>query len=457
MQVATTPHENWSSRLGFLLASIGAAVGLGNIWKFPYTLGSAGGSAFVLVYLIAIFIVAMPIMMGEMVLGRRGRMSAPGTMRKLAAQTGSSKAWVGVGWLGLTAVFIVLSFFSVVAGWSLAYVLKSATGTFTGSTPDVAGEIFVDFLHRPLQTSFWHLCFMAVTVLIVSRGINSGIEKAMNVLMPGLFLMLIALVIYALTNGAGAEAVSYLFVPDFSQLTPAIVLAAVGQAFFSVNVGIGAVLTYSAYLPAHVNLPRAAIVISLGDTLVALLAGLAIFPIVFANGLDPGAGPGLLFVTLSSAFGQMPGGAIVGAVFFLFVFVAALTSSIAMLEMMVCRAEEGGLGSRPRSAVLIGLAAFLAGLLTVASFSIWEDVRLLPGVPLIGDRSIFDFLDNLVTNFMLPAGGMLFALFAGWRVSTEAAREELGLSPGWFAVWRVLVRFVAPVAVGAVFVSQLTG
>lgn len=456
MQVSSSPHENWSSRLAFLMASIGAAVGLGNIWKFPYTLGSAGGSAFVVVYLFAVFVVAMPIMMGEMVIGRRGRMSAPNTMRKLAAEAGATRAWEGLGWMGLIAVFLVFSFFSVVAGWSMAYVLKTASGQLHGLSPAQAGAAFGEFLHDPAQTTFWHFAFMVVTVLIVSRGINSGIEKAMNVLMPGLFLMLLGLVGYALAAGAAGEAIHYLFVPDFSRLTPEVVLMAVGQAFFSVNVGIGAVLTYSAYLPAHVNLPRSALIISLGDTVVALLAGLAIFPIVFSYGLDPAAGPGLLFVTLSSAFGQMPGGTVFGSLFFLFVFVAALTSSIAMLEMMVSRAEESARWPRRRVAPLLGLAVFLFGMLTVASFSWWEEVRLLPGVPLIGDRSIFDFLDNLVTNFMLPAGGMLFALFAGWRVSADAAREELAMSEPWFLAWRFLARFVAPLAVGAVFVSQLT-
>ena len=371
MQVTSATHESWSSRIGFLMASIGAAVGLGNIWKFPYTLGSAGGSAFVTVYLIAIFLVAMPIMMGEMVIGRRGRMSAPGTMRKLAAEAGASPLWQGLGWLGLTAVFLVFSFFSVVAGWSLAYVVKTAAGQFSGVSPADAGAIFDAFLHQPGQIIFWHFLFMVMTVVIVSRGINSGIEKAVNVLMPGLFVMLIGLVVYALTAGAGGEAVSFLFVPDFSLLTPEVVLMAVGQAFFSVNVGVGIVLTYSAYLPAHVNLPRAALIISLGDTLVALLAGLAIFPIVFANGLDPAAGPGLIFVTLSAAFGHMPGGTFVGSLFFLFVFVAALTSSIAMLELMVSRAEEGSRLSRSQSALLLGLAVFLFGLLTVGSFSWW--------------------------------------------------------------------------------------
>jgi len=455
MQLSSSPHENWSSRLAFLMASIGAAVGLGNIWKFPYTLGSAGGSAFVVVYLIAVFVVAMPIMMSEMVIGRRGRMSAPNTMRKLAAEAGASRAWQGLGWMGLVAVFLVFSFFSVVAGWSMAYVVKTASGQLHGLSPAEAGAAFDAFLHQPAQTASWHAAFMVVTVLIVSRGINSGIEKAMNVLMPGLFLMLLCLVGYALAAGAADEAIEFLFVPDFAQLTPEVVLMAVGQAFFSVNVGIGAVLTYSAYLPAHVNLPRSALIISMGDTLVALLAGLAIFPIVFAYGLDPGAGPGLLFVTLSSAFGQMPGGTVFGSLFFLFVFVAALTSSIAMLEMMVSRAEESARWTRQRVAPVLGLAVFLFGLLTVGSFSWWEEVRLLPGVPLIGDRSIFDFLDNLVTNFMLPAGGMLFALFAGWKVSTDAAREELAMSEAGFRAWRFLARFVSPLAVGAVFLSQL--
>jgi len=455
VQVSSSQHESWSSRLAFLMASIGAAVGLGNIWKFPYTLGSAGGSAFVAVYLIAVFIVAMPIMMGEMVIGRRGRMSAPSTMRKLAAESGASPAWQGLGWMGLLATFLVFSFFSVVAGWSMAYVVKTASGQLEGLSPDQAGALFDAFLHQPGQTALWHFAFVSITVLIVARGINSGIEKAMNVLMPGLFLMLIGLVGYALSTAGAGVALRYLFVPDFTSLTPGVVLAAVGQAFFSVNVGIGIVLTYSAYLPAHVNLPRSALIICMGDTLVALLAGLAIFPIVFTNGLDPAAGPGLLFVTLSSAFGQMQGGTWFGTLFFLFVFVAALTSSIAMLELLVSRAEEGAGWPRHRVSPLLGLAVFLMGLLTVGSFSWWEDVRLLPGVPLIGDRSIFDFLDNLVTNFMLPVGGMLFALFAGWKISAPVAREELGMSEGWFRLWQVLTRFVAPLAVGAVFVSQL--
>jgi NSS family neurotransmitter:Na+ symporter len=437
------------------MACVGTAVGLGHIWKFPYTLGSGGGSAFVVVYLIAIFVVATPIMIAEMVMGRRGRMSAPSTIGKLAADAGTSRAWRGLGWLGLLAVFLVLSFFSVVAGWSMAYVVKTASGAFTGLSPGEAGAVFDAFLHRPAELIGWHLLFMIATILIVSAGINSGIEKAVNILMPGLAVLLAGLVIYALIRGDAARAMDFLFVPDFSKLTGPVALSAVGQAFFSVNVGIGMVLTYSAYLPAHVDIPRTAVMVSVGDTIVALLAGLAIFPIVFASGLDPAAGPGLIFVTLSAAFGSMPGGAIFGAAFFLFVFVAALTSSIGMLELMVARAEESKYLNRRRAAPLIGVGAFLFGLITVFSFNIWEDVRLLDGWPGIGGRSPFDFLDYVVTNLLLPVGGMLYAIFAGWFLSREACLSELGLSPAGVGVWRFLVRYVAPGAVALVFVSQL--
>jgi NSS family neurotransmitter:Na+ symporter len=455
MEMRTGSHESWSSRLAFLMAAIGAAVGLGNIWKFPYTLGSSGGSAFVVVYVVAIFVVATPIMIAEMVMGRRGRMSAPNTIRKLASQAGASRAWQGLGWMGLVAVFLVLSFFSVVAGWSLAYVIKLASGEFSGVSAADAGRIFDAFLQRPGQMIFWHGLFMAVTVYIVAAGINSGIEKAVNVLMPGLFLILAGLVIYALMTPGAGEALEFLFVPDFSKLTGDVLLAAVGQAFFSVNVGIGAVLTYSAYLPAKVNIPRSAAIIALGDTAVALLAGLVIFPIVFSNGLDPASGPGLIFVTLSAAFATMPGGSFVGAVFFIFVFVAALTSSIAMMEMMVSRAEEIPRASRKGMAYLIGLTVFLFGLLTVFSQNIWADVKVSAGVPGIGGLGIFDVLDFIVTKLLLPVGGMLYAVFAGWVLSSEEVASELGLPRRAHDALRFVTRYVAPGAIAIIFIRQL--
>lgn len=452
----SAPHENFSTRFAFLMASIGAAVGLGNIWKFPYTLGNSGGSAFVVIYLIAIFLIATPIMMSEMIIGRRGRLSAPGSMSALARESGTKLPWGWLGWWGIIGMFFVLSFFSVVAGWALAYVVKVGSGTFTGLSIAEVGQEFDAFLHSPLQVTAWHFLFMAITVFVVSRGINAGIEKVVNALMPTLFFMMIGLVIYAYFVGDFAQAARYLFNPDFSKITPAVALAAIGQAFFSVNVGVGAIVTYSAYLPAKVDLPRAAMMIAIGDTAVALLAGLIIFPIVFANGLDPAGGPGLIFVTLSAAFGQMPGGAFVGAVFFILIFVAALTSSLSMLEVIVSRAEETKGLKRKSMAVLVGGVAFILGLATVFSFNIWESVRPLGFLDVLKDDTPFDLIDKFVTNIILPVGGMLYALFAGWWLSKETTMSELGLKDGLgFQSWRFLTRFVAPLAVGAVFLTNL--
>ena len=247
-------HETFSTRIGFLLAAMGAAVGLGNIWKFPYTLGVNGGAAFVLVYLLAIFLIATPIMMGEMLLGRRSRMSAPQTLRSMASEIGASPRWEWLGWMGIFTLFIVLSFFSVVAGWAMAYVFKALAGVFTGLGPEQVGTAFNDFLHSPLTLIAWHAVFMACTVFIVSRGIKGGIEKAVIIMMPALFIMLIGLVVYGMVVGEFMQALQYLFTPDFSKITPSVTLAAVGQAFFSVNVGVGGVLTYAACLPEEVDL-----------------------------------------------------------------------------------------------------------------------------------------------------------------------------------------------------------
>lgn len=453
--MAVAAHESFSSRFAFLMAAIGAAVGLGNIWKFPYTLGSSGGSAFVLVYLIAIFLVATPIMMSEMIIGRRGRMSAPGSLQHLAEQAGASPRWRFLGWMGIIGLFFVLSFFSVIAGWALAYMVKAARGVFTGLTSDQVAQAFDDFLHNPLEMTAWHFVFMAFTVFVVSRGINAGIEKAVNFLMPGLFFMLVGLVGYAYFAGDFSRTLTYLFTPDFSKITPPIALSAIGQAFFSVNVGIGAVLTYSAYLPENVDLPRSAMIIAIGDTVVALLAGLVIFPIVFQYGLDPASGPGLIFVTLSTAFAQMPGGPIVGCLFFLLVFIAGLTSALSMLEVMISRAEESNRLRRKPMAVILGLGAFVLGLATVFSFNLWESFRPLSQFAPFEEATVFNLIDYGVTNIILPLGGMLYALFAGWWLSKETTMSELGLT-GWaYWSWLILARFVAPAAVGVVFVTNL--
>lgn len=456
MPVTSKKSESWSGRLAFILASIGAAVGLGNIWKFPYTLGSSGGSAFVLVYVIAILLVATPIMLAEMIIGRRARRSAPAAMEVLAVERGSTRNWRFVGWMGLFALFLVLSFYSVIAGWTAAYLVKTASGSMSGLSPEQVGANFGNFLHQPGQMIFWHFLFTATTVFVVSRGVRIGLERLVRVLMPALLITLVALVINSAVVGDFATAFDFLFTADLSKLTPVVVLAAVGQAFFSVNVGVGAVLTYSAYLPKEVNLFRSAIIVATGDTLVALLAGLAIFPIVFANNLDPGEGPGLIFVTLSTAFAQMPGGTIIGTAFFAMLIFAALTSSISMLESITARIYEIRGISRTQSAVLIGTGTFLMGLVTVLSFTTWENTYPLGQFAVFAGKTPFDLIDYVVSNILMPVGGMLYALFAGWWLTRETLLDEIGLGDGaLFKLWLILVRMIAPLAVAAVFVFNL--
>lgn len=455
--VATRSTEYWSGRMAFILASVGAAVGLGNIWKFPYTLGSSGGSAFVLVYVLAIVLIATPIMLSEMIIGRHAGRSAPEALGQTAEECGSSRKWSLLGWMGLFALLLVLSFYSVIAGWSISYLLKASTGALAGLSATQAGANFGEFLHSPLSMTLWHALFTAATVFIVAKGVKTGLERVVTFVMPALFVMLVGLVVYSAITADFSGALTFLFAPDFSELDSSTVLAAVGQAFFSVNVGVGAVLTYSAYLPKDVNLFRSALTISAGDTLVALLAGLAIFPLVFSYGLDPGEGPGLVFVTLATAFAQMPGGSVVGAAFFLMLLFAALTSSLSMLESMTAKAVEFPQFTRTRAAVLIGCTTFALGLITVLSFSSWEAVYPLNGFAVFAGKTPFDLIDYLVSNLMLPLGGLLYALFAGWVLSREIAVQELGVGDGaLFSLWQLLVRVVAPVAVAMVFYFNLS-
>ena len=455
--VSNQTTESWSGRLAFVLASIGAAVGLGNIWQFPHTLGSRGGSAFILVYVLAILLIATPIMLAEMIIGRHSRRSAPSAMKSVAEECGASGKWSLVGWMGLFALFLVLSFYSVIAGWTAAYFFKTISGSLAGMSAAEIGSDFGEFLHSPGKMIFWHALFTGVTIWIVTRGVKVGLERVVRIVMPALLITLVLLVIYSGFVGDFMTAFKFLFAADISKLTPEVVLAAVGQAFFSVNVGVGAVLTYSAYLPKDVNLFRSAIAVAAGDTLVALLAGMAIFPIVFAYGLDPAEGAGLLFVTLGTAFAQMPGGSIIGAAFFLMVIFAALTSLISMLETMTARAHEIRGISRTRAAILIGIGTFLMGFVTVLSFSSWETVYPLGMFEVFADKNPFGLIQYIVINIIMPIAGMLYALFAGWWLARDTSLSEIGLEDGaMFKLWLLLVKVIAPLAVAAVFVSNLT-
>lgn len=446
-------HETWSSKTTFLMAAVGAAVGLGNIWRFPYMAGTNGGGAFVLLYLAAVVLIAIPVLIAETMIGRHGHMSAPVSMQKAATEVGASTNWSIVGWFGVAAAFLILSFYSVIGGWVIAYVPKTITGSFTGMDGDAVAATFDSLLGNVTTVVVWHTVFMAVTMGIVIRGIKAGLEKAVSIMMPALFVMLLLIVGYAITIGDFSSGLSFLFAPDFSKITADVVLAAIGQAFFSIGVGIGIMFTYGAYLPNNIPLPRACVMIAIADSLVAVLAGLAIFPIVFANGLDPAAGPGLVFVTLPLAFGQMTGGAIIGTTFFVLLAFAALTSAISLMEVPVSWLEERDGWTRQTATLAIGGAIWLVGMGSALSTSVWSEVYLLSFIERFQTTGILDLVDYITGQALLPLGGMLIAVFAGWVMKTNVLTDELGMGETAFKSWRFLVRFVCPLGIFWVLAS----
>lgn len=318
-------HGQWSGRWAFILAATGSAVGLGNIWKFPYITGDNGGGAFVVVYLLCILLIGIPIMIAEVMLGRKGRLSPINTMSTLASDDNRHQIWRGIGWMGAIAGLIILSYYSVIAGWAMAYVPRLASGIFAGSTADTANAVFSELTSDPERLLAWHSLFMVATMMIVARGVSDGLEKAVRYLMPLLIVMLIVMVGYAANSGGFSQGFNYLFSPDFSKLSSDSILAAMGHAFFTLSLGMGAIMAYGAYLPKEVSIVKTTFFIAGADTIVALLAGMAIFPIVFANGMEPSAGAGLIFKTLPIAFGQMSGGIIFGTLFFTLIVFAAWT------------------------------------------------------------------------------------------------------------------------------------
>ena len=445
----TFRHERWGSRLAFVLAAAGSAVGLGNIWKFPYITGENGGGAFVVVYLACIALIGLPILMAEVLIGRRGGQSPARSMALLARREGRSRAWVLVGWSGMVGSFVILSFYSIIAGWAVSYMVHAAAGDFSGAGAERIGSLFSDLLASPLQLVAWHTVFMAMTAAVVARGVRRGLERAVTVLMPGLFLLLLVLVGYAMTTGAFGRGVAFLFAADFSRLSTTAVLTALGHAFFTLSLGMGIMMAYGSYLPRRTSIAGTAVTVSVMDTVVALLAGLAIFPVVFANNLEPAAGPGLIFQTLPLAFGQMPGGVLIGSAFFVLLTLAAWTSSISLLEPTVeWLQDQRGVG---RGAAALGAAGavWALGIVSALSFNVWSDVSLF-------GRGLFDLLDFLTANIMLPLTGLLAALFAGWGMSRASTADELEMGDGpAYRTWRFVIRYVTPLAVAAVFVHNL--
>lgn len=445
-------HGEWSSKLVFILAATGSAVGLGNIWKFPYITGENGGGTFVLVYLLCITLIGVPIMMAEIMLGRRGKQSPINTMSTLAEEEGQHRAWVGLGWVGVIAGFLILSYYSVIAGWAMSYVFRTGSGMFTGATADGVSSIFNDLISDPEKLVAWHTIFMVMTMIVVARGVKSGLEKAVTMLMPMLFVLLLLVLGYSMTTGYFTEGLKFLFTPG--SIDGEAVLVAMGHAFFTLSLGMGAIMVYGSYLPKHTSITQATMWVALADTAVALIAGMAIFPIVFANGLEPGAGPGLIFKTLPIAFGQMEGGLIIGLMFFVLITFAAWTSAISLIEPAVAYLVENKGQNRIYVAVYIGIATWLLGLGSAFSFNIWADVKF--SFPLLFEGlTFFDMLDFLTANIMLPLGGLFIAIFAGWLMRRESTLEELETLPVIYKTWRFLLKYVTPIAVIIVFLNAL--
>lgn len=455
LEGANAKRGLWSSRLAFILAATGSAVGLGNIWKFPYVTGENGGGAFVLVYLLCIAVIGIPIMMAEVMIGRRGGRSPVKSLSLIAERDGLKPAWKLVGALGILAGFLILSFYSVIGGWAISYVGTTASGQLAGQSADAVGAIFSGLLSDPATLLAWHTLFMALVMVVVMRGVRSGLERAVSILMPALFVLLLIVVGYAMTTGHFGQAAAFLFQPDFSKLTTSGILVALGHAFFTLSLGMAVMMAYGSYLPKKISIARTSITVSIIDTGVALLAGLAIFPIVFANGLEPGAGPGLIFQTLPLAFGQMPMGSLFGTLFFVLLIFAAWTSGISLLEPIVEWLEERQGMNRTVSTLGAGFVCWALGIASILSLNLWSDFAPLGFIPMLEGKTIFDLLDFFTANIMLPLGGLLVALFAGWIMSREAMEQELSLSPGMFNLWFVTLRFITPVAVAVVFIYNL--
>jgi len=435
MSAEKKQREHWASKFGFVLAAAGSAIGLGNIWRFPYKAGQYGGGAFVFAYIVSVFIIGIPVLIAEFIIGRSAQKSPVGAFRELR----DSRFWPLVGWLGLMTGFVILSYYSVVGGWILRYIFEACAGTFVSGAAAVR---FERFLGSPWQQVLWHAVFMAINIMIVRGGISSGIERWSKFLMPSLLVILFVLMLNSLmTDGAG-QGLRFLLKPDFSRLTRAGMLEALGHAFFSLSLGMGAMLTYGSYLDRDTNISASSLEIVVLNTLYAIMAGLMIFPVVFTYNVDPGSGPGLFFVTLPEVFARMPGGRIVGFFFFVLVAFAAITSAISLLEVVVSFFIDELGWSRKKSDYMLGGVIFLAGIPSALSFNIWK------GCTLMG-KNIFDQLDMLATNFMLPVGGFFIALFAGWVLThgeKEAEIKRVENTFHFYDIWHLLIKYVTPVA-----------
>lgn len=439
-------REHWGTRLGFICAAIGSAVGLGNIWRFPYVAGENGGAAFIVVYLLCILFCGLPIMIAELTIGRKAQSDAVGSFETLAP----GKSWIFGGILGVLVGFFILSFYSVVAGWALKYFAAAVSGSLWEVDKAGFGKFFGGYIAQSWEPIFWQGAMMAATIYIVAGGVKNGLERWNRILIPTLAILVIILAAYSLTLDGAAKGVAFLFTPDWSKLAdPNVYLTALGQAFFSLSIGMAVFITYGSYLSETTRLPVVAAATAAGDTIFAIIAGLAIFPAVFAFGLDPAAGAGLSFITLPGLFQVMPGGTVVGPLFFLLLVFAAVTSMASLLEVPVAFFMRVLNVPRCKMAIITGLVIFVIGIPSSLGFGVLGHVKW-------GDKTILDVLDFLMVNLALPIGGMVIALFVGWTWQRNSVLTDTDFAEGVLGIaWLWLLRVVAPVMVLFVLLHNL--
>jgi len=441
----------WKNRWTFMLATAGSAIGLGNIWKLPYMIGVNGGSAFVLVFIACIFFVGIPLMMTEVMLGRRAQKNPFDGMQTLAAEANASRKWGYLGGIGMLTGLLILSFYSVIGGWVLSYISEAAQGGFNEISVINSRDHFNALLASPELLLFWHTVFMCMTMGVVARGVNSGLEKANNFLIPALFAILLVLLGYSMSVGDMQAAYTFMFTPDFSKITPTVVLSALGHAFFSLSLGMGSVMVYGSYLQRNVSIARTSIYIAIADTMLGLLVGFAIYALVFANHLAPNAGPGLIFETLPIAFGQMPSGRLVAVLFFILVSFAAWTSAISLVEPTIAWIVENTPIKRFKASCFLGVLIWLLGIAVLLSFNKWQHIKIVFGL------NIFESLDKLTSTILLPLGGLMMAIFAGYLMQKNHLREELGVNVVGFKLWRIANNIIVPIATMTVFLYLVGG
>ncbi|MFD2637373.1 sodium-dependent transporter [Piscibacillus salipiscarius] len=441
-------QDQWKTRLGFMLAAMGSAVGLGNIWRFPYITGELGGATFLIVYLAFVFLIGIPLLLNEFSIGKAGQKDAVGSFKNLAPNT----KWHWTGFMGVIGGILILSFYSVVAGWSLFYLYKYLTGSYWTEPDGGFGQVFNDWITNPLMPLFWQALFLGLTLFIVVRGVKGGIEKANALLMPILAILMIFMAGYVLTLDGALEGLQFLFTPDWSQLNnPKLYLTALGQAFFSLSIGVSGMLTYASYLKSKDKLPGAAIGVGVMDTVFAVIAGIMIFPAVFSFGLEVSSGPPLVFITLPSIFASMPLGNIVAIVFFVLLSLAALSSAISLLELPVSFFKRTVGMSRKAATYLCTTIIFVIGIASSLGFGIWSGVT-------IGDQNILGMVDFFTANFVLPFGAVLMAIFVGWYLDREQAKRNSEIeNPVMFNIWYGIVKYLVPIVMIALVIANVFG